>query len=407
MTHADIVIVGAGQGGFQVAASLRDEGFEGSLLLIGDECGLPYQRPPLSKAFLAGTSEAARLLLRPETFFAQRNIDSLDTERVVGINREKHCLALGTGRSVGYGHLVLATGARARELPVPGAGLGGVLPLRTRADAQHLRERLAQAQRVVVVGAGFIGLEVAVVAHAMGLNVQVLEFAPRALQRAVSEISGNFLAQALTASGVRLSLCTGVTALEGGAGKVSNVLTNTGQSLAADLVVVGIGVQPNTELAQACKLPVDDGILVDQLLLTADPAISALGDCARFPAPYAARPVRLESVQNAVDQARCIAARLCGKPAPYDKLPWFWSDQGENRLQIAGVCDSGDEAVLRGDIASGKFSVLRYRGGQLRAVESINQTADHMGARKLLAQGLPVPREQAADPLVKLASLAG
>lgn len=405
MAQPGVIIVGSGQGGFQVAASLRDEGYEGAITLVGEEPGLPYQRPPLSKAFLAGKAEPQQIELRPESFYPGRNISLLASERVVGIDRAARRVVLGSGATLAYQHLVLATGARPRELSVPGAGLQGVVPLRSRTDAEAIYSRLQAARRVVVVGAGFIGLEVSIVARAMGHDVHVLEFADRPLKRAVSKETGSFLADAQARRGVQFSFTTGVASLAGTDGKVTGVVTSGGETILADLVVVGVGVQPNVELAQAASLEVDDGIVVDTHLLTGDPAISAIGDCARYPVAYSATSVRLESVQNAVDQARCVAARLAGKPEPYRKVPWFWSDQGDNRLQIAGVCEAGDAAVVRGDIGAAKFSIFRFCGGRLTAVESINSAADHMAARKLLANGTPVSPGQAADLSLKLASL--
>ncbi|MDP2221512.1 MAG: oxidoreductase C-terminal domain-containing protein, partial [Hydrogenophaga sp.] len=239
--------------------------------------------------------------------------------------------------------------------------------------------------------------------------VHVIEFADRALKRAVSKEVAEFLVKVQMQRGVTFSFSTGVASLAGDGTKVTAVVTDTGRTVPADLVVVGVGVEPNVELARDAGLAVNDGIVVNAELLTSDPAISAIGDCARFPADYCTAPVRLESVQNAVDQARCVAARLAGKAAPdarYNKLPWFWSDQGEYRLQIAGVSAAEDEAVVRGDIAQGRFSILRFRGERLTAVESINSAADHMAARKLLTEGASVSRSQATDISLKLASLA-
>lgn len=404
--HEGVVIVGAGQGGFQVAASLREEGHPGPLTLVGEEPGLPYQRPPLSKGFLLGKTAAQQLELRPAAFYVERDIELLAGDRVLAIDRVARTVQLASGATRPYGHLVLATGARPRMLRVPGAELAGVQALRTAVDGRALLQRLGTARRLVVIGAGFIGLEVAVVACELGLQVDVLESAERALLRCVSAPVATYLADALARRGARFHFSSAAEAFRGEQGHVRAVLTNRGETLAADLVVVGAGVEPDDALARAAGLQVQGGIVVDAHLLTSDPAISAIGDCARFPAGYSTHPLRLESVQNAVDQARCVAARLAGKSASYDKVPWFWSDQGENRLQIAGVADAGDEAVVRGDVALGKFSVLRLRAGRLAAVESINSAADHMAARKLLAARVTVTREQAADTGLKLASLA-
>lgn len=404
--QAGVVIVGSGQGGFQVAASLRDEAYADAITLIGDEPGLPYQRPPLSKAYLAGKAQPGQVELRPVAFYAERGIEVIAPERVLRIDRAGRRVKLASGTTLPYEHLVLATGARARMPEIAGAELAGIVALRTRADADSLLARLRQARRVVIVGAGFIGLEVAVVAREMGRDVRVLEFTDRVLKRAVSAESAAFLAQAQIERGIRISLLTGATAYIGSDGRVTGVLTTQGETVPADLVVVGIGVEPNVDLARDAGLAVQDGIVVDQRLLTADSAISAIGDCARFPAAYADCALRLESVQNSVDQARCVAARLSGKPEAYAKVPWFWSDQGPNRLQIAGVAFADDSAVLRGDPATGKFSVFRFRAGRLSAVESINSTGDHMAARKLLANQTPISPDQAADSSLKLTALA-
>lgn len=406
MQQPCVIVVGTGQGGFQVAASLREQGYEAPITLIGEEPGLPYQRPPLSKAFLTGKAPPAQIELRPGSFYSDRDIALMAPQRVAAIDREARQVRLDSGETLTYRHLVLATGARARMPAVPGAGLKGIVSLRTRADAQALFALLRGSQRLAIVGAGFIGLEVAAVARDMGLNVHVVEFADRVLQRAVCSLTAAFLADALEQRGVQFSFGSGAMEFNASSGEVTGVVTTGGDTIHADLVVVGVGVEPNDELARAAGLPVQNGIIVDAHLLTADPLISAIGDCARYPADYCTAPVRLESVQNAVDQVRCVAARIAGKAAPYCKVPWFWSDQGDNRLQIAGLAEHSDEAVLRGDPACGKFSVFRFRSGRLTAVESVNQAADHMAARKLLARCTPLTPAQARDPAVKLAALA-
>ncbi len=406
MQDAGVIIVGSGQGGFQVAASLRDDSYAGRITLIGEEPGLPYQRPPLSKAFLAGKALPGQVELRPAAFYAEKNIDVVASQRVTGIDRAARRATLASGTTLPYEHLVLATGARARLPAIPGADLAGIVALRTIADAEALVLQMQQGRRVVIVGAGFIGLEVAVIACEKGLDVRVLEFTDRVLKRAVSATSGDFLANALMKRGARFSFSTGATAYTGGDGRVTGVMTSRGETVPADLVVVGIGVEPNVELARDAGLNVQDGIVVNERLLTSDPAISAIGDCARFPASYSEGALRLESVQNSVDQARCVAARIGGKDEPYAKVPWFWSDQGTNRLQIAGVAHAEDLSVVRGDTASGKFSVFRFHAGSLTAVESINSAGDHMAARKLLANPARISPEQAADSSLKLAALA-
>lgn len=401
-----VVIVGAGQAGFQTAASLRELGYQGRVALIGAEASLPYQRPPLSKAHLKPDAQDAQLHLRPDTFFADRRIELRVPERVTAIDRPGHRVALASGASLHYDHLVLATGTRPRRPDWPGMDLLGVQLLRTVEDARQIRALLQAARKAVIVGAGFIGLEVAATAGAAGLHVTVIEFAERPLKRALSSEMAAHLQRAHAGRGVEFMMRTSVAAIEGADGRVTGVTTRDGRRLDADLVLVGIGVQPNSELAAAAGLPVDDGIVVDAQLLTADPAISAIGDCARYPSVHHPVAVRLESVQNSVDQARAVAARLAGQPAPYDKLPWFWSDQGDLRVQMCGLAQETDDVVVRGSPETGRFSVLRFRGDRLTAVETVNHPADHMAMRKILAGGGSLSREQAADAAFKLSSVA-
>ena len=392
-----VAIVGTGQAGFQAAASLRQDGFAGRIAMIGDEPVLPYQRPPLSKSYLARESGLDELWLRPETFYTQHQIDLLAGEIVTEIDRTERQLRLASGSALSWDHLILATGARFRALAVPGAELDGVLPLRTLADADILRERLDQARDVVVVGAGFIGLEFASVAIAHGAAVHIIEVTQHPMGRVVSATISKFFCEAHRRWGAEVSLGTGVTRVLGAGGRVSGVETTDGRHLPADLALICIGVIPNAELAGEAGLAVDNGIVVDEYLATEDAAIFAIGDCANFPTPFAIGRIRLESVQNAVDQGRCVAANIAGKPAPHDKVPWFWSDQGDLKLQIAGITAGHDAAVLRGDPDSGHFSVFCYRGGRLIGVESVNQAADHVVARRLLAGEPKLKLEQAAD----------
>jgi 3-phenylpropionate/trans-cinnamate dioxygenase ferredoxin reductase component len=390
-------IVGAGQAGFQVAASLHQEGFAGRVVLIGDEPVLPYQRPPLSKSYLAGQSGVDELWLRPPEFYAKQQIDLVYGDAVTSIGRRTHLLRLASGREISWDYLVLATGARYRPLPVPGAELDGVLPLRTLADADVLRRRLHQSRKVVVVGAGFIGLEFAAVAIAHHADVDVLEITHHPMGRVVSEPVSRFFTDAHLCWGAKFSLGTGVVQICGDNGRVSAVDTTDGRRLPADLVLICIGVIPNAELAREAGLTVENGIVVDEHLATSDPAIFAIGDCASFPTPFASGRVRLESVQNAVDQGRCVAASLAGRPEPYEKVPWFWSDQGDLKLQIAGITAGHDKSVIRGDPNDRSFSVFCFRDDRLIGVESVNRTADHVMARRLLAGDPGLLPEQAAD----------
>jgi 3-phenylpropionate/trans-cinnamate dioxygenase ferredoxin reductase subunit len=392
-----VAIIGAGQAGFQTAASLRDAGFAGRVALIGDEPVLPYQRPPLSKSYLAGQSGVDDLWLRPAEFYAKQQIDLVYGDAVAAIDRGRRRLHLASGIEFSWDHLVFATGAGCRPLAVPGAELDGVLALRTLADADDLQQRLDEASEVVVVGAGFIGLEFAAVALARGTRVHIIEVTRRPMGRVVSEPVSRFFTEAHIGWGAEVALGTGVVRILAASGRVVGVETTDGRHIPADLILICIGVIPNAELARDAGLTVDNGIVVDEFLVTSDPAISAIGDCANFPTPFAPDRVRLESVQNAVDQGRCVADRLAGRPLPYQKVPWFWSDQGDLKLQIAGITIGHDKSVLRGDPADRSFSVFCFRGGRLIGVESVNRTADHVVARRLLAGDPELSPEQAAD----------
>lgn len=396
MTKETVVIVGAGHAGFQVAVSLRQAGFTGPVRLINDEALLPYQRPPLSKAYLKGAGGADSVLFRPAKFYADQDI-TLVSGRAVMIDRTRHKVLLDSGTSHDYAHLVLATGARNRLLDVPNANLDGVMYLRNFAESEALRTHIKAGQRLVVVGAGFIGLEFASTARAKGLEVDVLELAPRVMARAVTQDISTYFERKHREAGIRIHFGVRATEIEGAHGKVTGVSLSDGRQMPAGLVVVGVGVLPNVELAAEAGLPVAAGIIVDAQLLTADPDISAIGDCALFESPRFGAPLRLESVQNATDQARCVAARLTGKPETYDGLPWFWSDQGNDKLQMAGLTAGFDHAVLRGDPGQGAFSVFCYKGDRMIGVESVNRAGDHVFGRRMLAAGRSITPQQAAD----------
>jgi 3-phenylpropionate/trans-cinnamate dioxygenase ferredoxin reductase subunit len=401
-----IVIVGAGQAGFQLCASLRQARSTGPLTIVGEEPTLPYSRPPLSKAYLSGEADQDALTLRPEGFYAEHDVTALISERVVSIDRAERVVRLRSGGAIAYDHLVLATGARNRPLPVPGANLPGVLQLRTIADADALMAEMARVRSVAIVGAGFIGLEFAAVCAAKGISVTVLEGAGRVLSRSVSAPMAAAIEAAHVSAGVTFVFDAVVTFVTGTA-RADGIATADGRHFPADLVLVGIGVLPNVELAAEAGLAVSNGVDVDVFLATSDPSISAIGDCAGFPSSFAdGARVRIESVQNAVDGARCLAARLTGKPAPYVAMPWFWSDQGPLKLQIAGLAAPHDLVVTRGEPASGAFSTFCYRGGRLAGVESLNRAADHMIARRLLQSGASLAPEQAADPTFDIKALA-
>ncbi|HXR02749.1 MAG TPA: FAD-dependent oxidoreductase [Pseudomonas sp.] len=398
MSLASIVIVGAGQAGYQVAASLRQEGYTGRISLVGDEPGLPYQRPPLSKAYLLGKISETALLFRPADFFATQNIELIH-DQASAIDRLNRRVLLASGNALSYDHLVLATGAHNRPLPVPGADLQGVFGIKTKLHADTLSPLAHQARNVVVIGAGFIGLEFAAVAAALGATVHVLELADRPMARAVSREMSEVFRAAHESWGVHFDFRQGLSSIEGDNGKVCAVHTSDGRKLPADLVVFGIGVIPNVLLASEAGLDIENGIKVDAHLLTSDPQISALGDVACFPCLHNdQQPIRLESVQNAVDQARSIAARLMGKPAAYEALPWFWTDQGRLKLQIAGLSNGYDSTVTLGSQDDSQLSVLCFRDDQLIAVESCNRPGDHMAARKILARPPQLTATQAAAP---------
>jgi 3-phenylpropionate/trans-cinnamate dioxygenase ferredoxin reductase component len=370
-----VVIVGAGHAGFQTAASLRAEGYQESIRLIGDEPHLPYQRPPLSKGMLLGKQEMRHATLRPAAFYESQRIDVLLGERAASIDTAGQNVILASGRQVRYEHLVLATGARNRMLPIDGA-----LYLRTLDESTELRQRLSGAQYVAIIGGGFIGLEVAAAARLLGKKVTVVEVQPRLLARVVAPVVSEYFRQRHTEEGVHVLLNRGLSELGG-----------------ADLIVAGVGVAPNTELARDAGLEVGNGIAVDEYLRTADPRIFAIGDCAEYPNPFAPARIRLESVQNAVDQAVCVARAITGNANPYGAAPWFWSDQFDIRLQIAGVATGYDQVVTRGAPESRKFSAFYYRQSQLVAIDSINRPAEHLQARKIIAARASISPEQAAD----------
>lgn len=406
MAQPTIAIIGAGQAGFQVAASLRDMHYEGRVVIVGDEPQAPYQRPPLSKAYLLGECTEAQIALRPDAFYGQRHIELITGKRAVAIDRTRRMVGLEDDSVIEYDHLVLATGARNRPLPVPGADLQNVFFLRTLDEANALRARMASAKNAVVIGAGFIGLEFAASAAKQGISVTVLDVADRPMARALSKAMSAVFTREHEKMGVRLLFNTQVMHLLGDAGAVTDVETVDGKVLPADLVVIGIGVIPSVELAATSDLPIENGIIVDEFLQTSDPHISAIGDVAAYANPYAsADRVRLESVQNACDQARCVASRIMGKPAPYDALPWFWSNQGHLKLQMAGLPASGCEEVLRGDPNGTACSVFLFRGDTLVCVETLNRAADHMLGRRLLANRVAVTAQQAGDLKFDLKSL--
>ncbi|MFI1705047.1 NAD(P)/FAD-dependent oxidoreductase [Streptomyces griseoruber] len=391
---AGVVVVGGGQAGFSVASTLRACGYDGPITMFAAEPHLPYQRPPLSKKAHTEPDEL-RVSLVPESFYAERDIELRLGDDVVALDPAARTVVTRAGRRVPYTHLVLATGARNRPLPVPGADLAGVHSLRSVDDALAVGRALATARDVVVVGGGFIGLEFAQVARARGAQVTVVELADRLLSRAVSPQLQEHLRQRHEESGVRVLTGTAVQRIEG-TDRVRQVVTSAG-ILPADLVVYGIGAVPRGELARDAGLAVDDGVLVDeQLRSVTDPRVSAVGDCARHPHPHAVGPVRLESVQNATDQGALVGRRLAGQPARYENLPWFWSDQGAVKLQIAGLRAPSDEVRLVPGDAPGRLAAYAFRDGRLVAVETLDWPAEHLAARRLLERRTPVLADELA-----------
>ena len=400
-----IVVIGAGHAGVEFVAALRDGGYGGALTLVAEEAVLPYQRPSLSKDHL-DESPTPPLPLRGEPFYRDNAVDLLGGVTATGIDRQRHEVTLSDGHVLPYSTLVLATGARARRLPGVESTHAGAHEIRTLADADQLREALVTARRAVVLGAGFLGLEVAAAARKRGVEVTVLEAGPSVLGRTVSSTMAAHIAAAHQAAGTEVVLGESASAFDVRAGTVVAVVGASGRVHPADLVLVAVGATPRDDLARRAGLAVGDGILVDERLRTSDPDILAIGDCARLARPAPGSPGRLECVQNAVDQARHAARDVLGTAGPFAAVPWFWSYQGSLRLQIAGVGAPDDVSVTVGDVASGKFSVFCFRDGRLRCVESMNRPADHLAARRLLdGDRLPTPSE-VAEPDFQLKKFA-
>ncbi|MGX9923606.1 NAD(P)/FAD-dependent oxidoreductase [Streptomyces sp. NPDC002248] len=404
--HEGTLIVGASQAGLQLAVALRQAGDTSPLLLVGEEPYAPYQRPPLSKEYLAGELAPEALAFRTPAFYAEQGIELLTGERVTSaaLSGGRGTAHTATGRTLGFARLALTVGAAPRRLDVPGAGLDGVLTLRDRDDAVRLRERLADARRVVIVGGGFIGLETAAAARVRDKDVTVVEAGPRLMGRAVAPAVSAAYRAAHERRGTRVLLSTAVTGFaEGAPGRVAGVRLGDGRVLPADLVLVGAGAVARTGLAARLGLTCAGGIVVDAAGRTSRPGVWAAGDCTAAPHPQTGEGrVRIESVQNAVAQASAAAASMCGAPPPKAQVPWFWSFQGDLKLQIAGLSAGHDATVVRGDADGERFSVLYYRDGALLAADCVNSPADYMVVRKALGQGLSIPPGVAADVSVPL-----
>ncbi len=398
------VVIGAGLAGLTVAEALRADGYGGPITLIGDEPHAPYHRPPLSKAYLVGEAQEAQLVMRASALIAKKNITLKTGAGVMAIDRAAKCVVLADGSLFAYDGLALCTGSRLRSLPLAGATCRGVLGLRTLADSNAISAALDGAQDVVIIGGGFIGLEVAAAASKKGKSVTVLEAADRLMSRVVAPLVSQFFFDLHRAHGVAVVLGATVSEIISKNGCVSAVRTGDGAQLPADVVIVGVGVLPNSEIAQAAGIDCQGGIVVDACSRTSDGLIVAAGDCTVRRMPDGGMR-RLESVHNAVEQGKSAAAALLGQERPFVATPWFWSEQYSVMLQMVGLNAGFDDVVTRGDPRDGKFSAFYYRAGRLLAVDSINQAADHLAGRKLLDHGLSPTPQQAADPQYVLTSL--
>jgi 3-phenylpropionate/trans-cinnamate dioxygenase ferredoxin reductase subunit len=403
-----IVIVGAGHAGGSAAALLRQYGFEGQVVLIGEEPVAPYQRPPLSKALLKGEGEEEDLLLRPADFYVEANIELRLGQTVTAIDRAAKQVVLSDETTVAYDTLILATGSTARKLSAPGADLPGVLELRTLADGRKLRAAIRPGARLVVVGGGYVGLEVAASARALGAEVVVVEREARLLARVASEVLADFMHDAHTRQGVTLLTGRTVAAFQPGeGGSVAGVTLDDGHSLPADLVIVGVGGVACEGLGAAAGLTCDGGVVVDETARTSDPDIYALGDMTRRPVPvHDGRVVRLESVPNALEQAKQAAAAITGRNPPAPEVPWFWSDQYDLKLQMAGLSDGADRKVVRTVADGAGLAVFHLAGDRLLCVEAVNAPAEFMGGRLLIAKATPVDADKLADPSVSMKAVA-
>jgi len=400
-----VVIVGAGHAAGQVIATLKQKKFDGTICLIGEESYLPYQRPPLSKKYLAGELPAERLHFKADSFYDEPNIEVHLNTRVAHIDRAKKVVRSDTGEEFPYEHLVISLGAHPRHLDLPGVELAGVHYLRTIRDVDAIREQIQPGCRLVIVGAGYIGLEVAAVAAQLGLDVTVVEMLERVMSRVVSESVSEFYQKEHLEHGVKLLLSTGIRDFSGD-GHVHAVALSDGTRIEADLVVIGIGVVPNTDLATDAGLQVGDGIVVDDRCRTSDPDIYAVGDCTYHPNDVLGYQVRLESVHNALEQAKTAAVNICGEEQKYAQVPWFWSDQYDLKLQIAGLSQNYDQTIIRGDPAERSFSCLYLNGGRLIAVDAINKPKDFMQSKKLIAEHAVVDASLLADSTVELKEMA-
>ena len=405
-TAENILVIGGGQAAAQATASLRLWGYEGGLRLIGDEEALPYQRPPLSKAYLKGEMDEERLYFKPADWYEAQNVEVSLNTRATAIDRSARMVALSDGASAPYDALLLATGSRPRPLPLAGATLKGVHELRDLRDVDGLKSQVTTGKNMVIVGAGYIGLEAAAVARQLGANVTVLEMAPRVLARVTSPVMSEFYTQIHQKYGVNIMTGARLETLDGEDGRIKSATLADGTSLPADIVLIGIGILPNQELAAEAGIACKNGILVDEDARTNDPRIFAAGDCTVRPLVHYGRTGRLESVHNAIEQGKLAAAAIVGRDRPKLDVPWFWSDQYDVKLQIAGLSQDYDAHVLRGEPSSGHFAVFYFRAGKLIAVDAVNAAPEFIVAKKMIISGQTLAPEQLQDTSVSMKELA-
>lgn len=400
-----VVIIGAGHAAGQAVASLRQEGFEGTIVVIGEESVVPYQRPPLSKKFLAGEIGLDRVLFKPVDFYAKAEAEMILDTKVEKIDTAAKKVVLEEGREIEYGKLILTTGGRVRKLSCPGADLPGVNYLRSIADVEAIQAHFKPGAKLVIVGGGYIGLEVAAVAVKRDIDVTVLEMAPTVLGRVTCKEVATFFERVHGEEGVKILTNTALESIEGD-GHVTGVKTGSGDIIPADFVIAGIGILPNMELAADAGIETGNGIVVDELCRTSVPDIYAAGDCTFHPNPIYKTDLRLESVHNALEQAKTAAAHICGKEKPYGQVPWFWSDQYDLKLQIAGLSQGFDEVVIRGDITGRSFAAFYLKEGKMIAVDAVNRAPEFMMSKMLLQKGTSVPAERLADESIEMKDIA-
>ncbi|AXE64649.1 pyridine nucleotide-disulfide oxidoreductase [Hyphomonas sp. CACIAM 19H1] len=401
-----IVIAGAGQAAAQAVQSLRQGGYTGALTIVGEETALPYQRPPLSKAYMKGEMDEERLYFKPAAWYQDNNIEVILGAHATRIDRAARQLHIEHGGVLDYDALIIAAGSRPRKLPCQGADLAGVHDLRTLSDVERIRPQMVSGRRMVIIGAGYIGLEAAAVACTMGLDVTVLEMAPRVLARVTSPVMSDFYAHEHTAKGVKILTSTALSHLDGTDGHVSAAVLADGTRLPADIVLAGIGILPNEELAKDAGIACANGILTDRDGRTSDPHVFAAGDCASRPLVHYGRTGRLESVHNAIEQGKLVAAAILGLPRPAEDCPWFWSDQYDLKLQIAGLSTDYDTIILRGAPESRKFAAFYLRNGTLIAVDAVNSPPEFLASKKLIMTGAKIAPEILSDTTIPMKDIA-